>query len=394
MITSLNKRGDAFTGTVRRLAAMSSDRCAGISTAPGSAIATRRRISLDSCRTFPGHRYNTRYSSVSSAMLGIGFCSSRPKRSMKCSTSARDLLAPLAHSSGDSFARQKPSAPVQDEETISVNVDLVNVLFTVADNRGRFLPGLKQDAFRVYEDGKPQVITNFSAETNLPLTIALLIDTSGSVRDRLTFEQEAAVEFFYSTLIRGKDRAVVISFDSGIDLIQDYTDDPEILSKSIRKMRAGGGTSLYDAVYLAASEKLAKQDGRRIMVVISDGDDNSSRISMTEVLETVQRNDIVIYTISTNSSGLGGDGNSRGDKVLKRFADDTGGKMFSPFKLQDLNANFRNISEELRLQYALAYRPTNLKRDGTFRRIRIEPANKRHVVRARSGYYAPRPAGK
>jgi len=211
------------------------------------------------------------------------------------------MLSATAH------ALQNLPPQKKDEQTISVNVDLVNVLFTVADKKGKFVAGLKQESFKVYEDGKPQSITNFSADTDLPLTIALLIDTSGSVRDRLRFEQEAAIEFFYSTLIRGKDRALVITFDSGIDLIQDYTDDPEKLAKSIRTMRAGGGTSLHDAVYLAASEKLAGQTGRRIMVVISDCDDNSSRLSMTEVVESVQRNDIVIYSISTNSTGLGGD---------------------------------------------------------------------------------------
>ena len=292
------------------------------------------------------------------------------------------------------FARRNPQADKTSEQTLSVNVDLVNVLFTTTDKKGKFIPDLKKDDFKVYEDGKLQPITNFSAETNLPLTIALLVDTSGSVRDRLRFEQEAAIEFFSSTLIRGKDRALVISFDSGIDLIQDYTDDPELLSKSIHTMRAGGGTSLYDAVYLAATEKLARQPGRRIMVLISDGDDNSSRLSLTEVLETVQRNDVVVYTISTNSTGMGGDKNSRGDKALKRLAEETGGRMFSPFKFDDLNSNFRNISEELRVQYALAYRPTNLVADGAFRKIRIEPSEKRYIVRARNGYYASRPSGK
>jgi len=129
------------------------------------------------------------------------------------------------------------------------------------------------------------------------------------------------------------------------------------------------------------------------MVLITDVDDNSSHLSMTEVLQSVQRNDVVIYTISTNSIALSGDRNNRGDKVLKTFAAETGGRMFAPAKLQDLSFNFHNISEELRLQYALAYRPTNLLRDGTFRRIRIEPVDKRHVVRARDGYYAPRPSG-
>jgi len=292
------------------------------------------------------------------------------------------------------FARQNPPPEKPAEQALSVNVDLVNVLFTTTDKKGKFIPDLRREDFKVYEDGKPQPITNFSAETNLPLTIALLVDTSGSVRDRLRFEQDAAIEFFDSTLIQGKDRALVITFDSGIDLIQDYTDDTEKLSKSIRTMRAGGGTSLYDAIYLAAARKLAQQTGRRIMVVISDGDDNSSRVSMTEALETVQRNDVVIYTISTNSTGMGGEKKGRGDKVLKRFAEETGGRMFSPFKFEDLDSNFRNISEELRLQYALAYRPANLVADGTFRKIRVEPADKRYIVRARNGYYAPRPSVK
>ena len=303
------------------------------------------------------------------------------------------VISAVAAMSAMALAWQAPAPENTRQQTISVYVDLVNVLFTVTDKKGKFIPDLKQEHFKVFEDGRPQTITNFSAETNLPLTIALLVDTSGSVRDRLRFEQEAAIEFFYSTLIRGKDQALVITFDSGVDVIQDYTDDPETLSNSIRKMRAGGGTSLYDAVYLAATEKLARQNGRRIMVVISDGDDNSSRLSMTEVLESVQRNDIVIYTISTNAGGLGGESNSRGDKILKRFAEETGGKMFVPFKLQDLNSNFRNISDELRLQYALAYRPTDLVPDGGFRKIRIEPADKRYVVRARNGYYAPRSRG-
>jgi VWFA-related protein len=306
----------------------------------------------------------------------------------------RTLLALIIMSTATlaatALARQNSPVQKQDEETLSVDVELVNVLFTVADKKGKFTRDLKKESFKVYEDGKPQQITNFSADSNLPLTIALLIDTSGSVRDRLHFEQQAAIEFFSSTLIRGKDRALVISFDSGVELIQDYTDDSNTLSKSIRTMRAGGGTSLYDAIYLAASKKLAGQAGRRIIVIISDGDDNSSRVPINEALETIQRNDVVIYTISTNSVELGGEASKAGEKVLKRFAEETGGRMFSPVKVEDLNTSFHNISEELRLQYTLAYRSTNPLRDGAFRRIRIEPLDKRYVVRSRNGYYAPR----
>src|SRR5262245_26676315 len=171
-------------------------------------------------------------------------------------------------------ANQAPKA----DDTISVEVNLVNILFTVADRKGKFVTNLKKEDFKVFEDERSQTITNFSSESNLPLTIALLVDTSGSIRDKLKFEEEAAIEFFYSTLQRGKDKALVISFDSGVDLLQDYTDDAEKLADKIRKIRAGGGTSLYDAIYLAVNQKLAGQNGRRIVILITDGDDNSSRV--------------------------------------------------------------------------------------------------------------------
>src|SRR6266704_5578222 len=200
------------------------------------------------------------------------------------------LLLALAGSATAQRPQQQQTQPGQPsppgDQTISVNVDLVNILYTVADKRGKFVTNLKKEDFRVFEDEKPKAVTNFRSETDLPLTIALLVDTSGSIRDKLRFEQEAAIEFFYSTLRRGKDKALVISFDSGVDLLQDYTDDPEMLSDAVRKIRAGGGTSLYDAVYLAVTEKLAGQTGsRRVLILISDGDDNSSRLSLTETLE-------------------------------------------------------------------------------------------------------------
>jgi VWFA-related protein len=289
-----------------------------------------------------------------------------------------------------SSAHPEYHAQQADDRTISVNVDLVNVLFTVFDKKGKFITTLTKENFKVFEDERPQEITNFSKETNLPLTIALLIDTSGSIRDKLRFEQEAAIEFFYSTLRRGTDKGMVITFDSGIDLLQDYTDDPEKLAAAVKKIRAGGGTSLYDAVYLAAKEKLAGQQGRRVIILISDGDDNSSRISMTEALEIAQRNDVSIHSISTNAAESGSKNNSRGDRTMKRFADETGGKVFFPFRLQELSQNFQDISEELRAQYTLAYRSTNTRNDGAFRKIRIDVADKRYKVRARSGYYVPR----
>jgi len=287
----------------------------------------------------------------------------------------------------DCLARQAAN------QTISVDVDLVNVIFTVFDRKGKFITNLDQQRFTVFEDNHPQRITNFSKESNLPLTIALLIDTSGSIRDKLRFEQEAAIEFFYSTLKKLVDKALVISFDSGVDLVQDYTDDPEVLADAVKRIRAGGGTALYDAVH-QATQKLIGQPGRKILILISDGDDNSSRVSLTETVEHIQRNDVSVFAISTNASA---DSRSReqdrGDKVLKKFAEESGGKVFFPFKLQELTSDFQNISEELRSQYTLAYRSTNSAKDGTFRKIRIAVGEKNYQVRARTGYYTTRPKG-
>ena len=272
-----------------------------------------------------------------------------------------------------------------------MDVDRVNIVFTVFDNKGRFITGLEQGHFKVFEDNKPQSISNFSKDTNLPLSMALLIDSSASVREKLRFEQEAAIEFFYSILQRKMDQALLVTFDDGVDLVQDYTDDPEVLAKAVRKIRPGGATSLYDAMYLAASKKLTDQQGRRVIILISDGEDNASETELTETLEEIHRNDAVVYAISTTATAVQkSKGMEEGDKILKKVTDETGGKVFFPRKLADLTVQFQNISEELRAQYSLAYRPTNVNRDGAFRKIRVEVADKNFQVRSRTGYYAPR----
>jgi Ca-activated chloride channel homolog len=295
---------------------------------------------------------------------------------------------PPAATPGPALSAPKPGG----DQTLSVDVNLVNILFTVADRKGKFVTNLKRDDFKVFEDDKMQNITNFSSETDLPLTIALLVDTSGSIRDKLRFEEEAAIEFFYSTLKRGKDRACVISFDSGVDLLQDFTDDPEKLADKVRQIRAGGGTALYDALYLGVTKQLAGQSGRRIVILITDGDDNSSRVSLTETLEAAQKNDVTIYSISTNSAAyFGSKEQERGDKTLKKFSEDTGGKAFFPLKIQDLASSFLDIHDELRSQYQIGYRTANTKQDGAFRKIRIDIADKKYKARARSGYYMPKP---
>ena len=288
------------------------------------------------------------------------------------------------------FLDDKLGQPEKSADNLIVNVDLINVLFTVTDKRGRLVTDLDKKEIKLFEDSKPQAITNFSKETDLPLTIAMLIDTSTSIRDRFKFEQEAASDFLYRTLRPRKDKALLITFDSAIELVQDYTDSPEILGKAIRQIRPGGGTKMLDAIFLACQEKLKSETGRKIIILISDGDDNLSLETVNSTLEMAQRSDVSIFAVSTNSSGFFSISAPRADKLLKKLAEETGGRAFFPFKAEDLSHSFQDISAELRSQYSVAYRSTNTLRDGTFRAIKIEPDRKNLKVKSRRGYYAPR----
>jgi len=286
--------------------------------------------------------------------------------------------------------RPAPAKEDSSEQTLSVNVDLVNVLFTVADKNGRFITNLQKQDFKVSEDYTSQSITNFSNETNLPLSIGLVFDTSASILGKLKFEQEAAGEFFYTSLRRGTDKAFVVTFDNTVGLAQDFTDNSEVLTKSLNKVHSAGTTALFDAVYLAIAKKLVGQEGRHVVIVISDGDDNASERSSDDTIEMAQKTDTVIYAVGTNPTELFGSDKDRGNKYLKRLTEETGGRLFLPVKLEDLTQSFLQISEELRSQYTLGYRSTNTKRDGAYRRIKITTTNKLFRVRARDGYYASR----
>jgi Ca-activated chloride channel family protein len=300
----------------------------------------------------------------------------------------------LAAATVSAQTAKRPDSPKtdSDKETLSINVDLVNVLFTVADRNGRFITNLQKDDLKVLEDEKQQTISNFSNETNLPLSIALVFDTSASVLGRLQFEQEAASQFFYTTLRRSTDKATVIAFDKTVVVAQDFTDNTELLTKAIGKIHASGSTSLFDAVYLAMTQKLVGQPGRHVLVIISDGEDNSSERSIDEAIEMAQKTDTVIYAVSTNSTELFGSDRDRGNKFLKRLSEETGGRVFLPIKSEDLTKSFLQISEELRSQYTLAYRSTNTKTDGAYRKIRLALSNKQYKVRARDGYFAAKAA--
>ncbi|MGD0931034.1 MAG: VWA domain-containing protein [Candidatus Korobacteraceae bacterium] len=274
---------------------------------------------------------------------------------------------------------------------IRKRVDEVNVVFTVTDKRDHFVKDLTQSDFTVVDNNKPANIQSFSRQTNLPLRVGLLIDASNSVRDRFKFEQEAAIEFLNQIIRPPYDRAFVIGFDTTPEVTQDFTDDTQALSHGVRMLRAGGGTAMYDAIYFACRDKLMNADKgllatRRTIILLSDGEDNQSRVSREEALEMALRAEVIIYAISTNTSGI----KLRGDKVLEYFAEQTGGKAFFPFKIEDVANDFTEISDELRSQYAISYKPADFIPDGKYRKIEILAANKKYHVRARKGYYAPR----
>jgi Ca-activated chloride channel family protein len=278
-----------------------------------------------------------------------------------------------------------------DIPRIRVGINEVNVVFTVTDKHGKRVTDLKQADFRFVDDNKPAAeIRSFHAETNLPLQVGLLIDASNSVRDRFKFEQESAIEFLNQTVRKSYDQAMVIGFDATPEVTQDFTDDTEKLGQGVRMLRPGGGTALYDALYYACRDKLLKktQTGptRRAIILLSDGEDNLSHVTREEAIEMAQRADAIVYTISTNVSGTKG----AGDKVLERIADATGGRPFFPFQIRDVSNAFTEIQDELRSQYAVSYKPADLKADGHFRTIEIVALDRKNFrVRARRGYYAP-----
>jgi len=292
-------------------------------------------------------------------------------------------------------AAEPPQGRDQASTLIKIPVEYVSVLFTVTDKKNHYVTNLNKSDFTVYEDDKPQNILIFRSETDLPLKIALLVDASASITGKLKFEQEAAIEFLQSILRKGRDEAALVTFDSGVELVQDFTDDIDLLSRGIRKIRAGGGTALYDAIYRTSQEKLLTQKGnyRKVVIIITDGDDNQSKVqSVNEVVEMAQRAEAALYTISTNASGFAlsiKDNSRKYDKILKELADQTGGRAFFPFKAQDLSQSFEDIGRELRSQYNLAYTSSNSARDGKFRAIRIVSDQKSLHVRARRGYFAP-----
>jgi VWFA-related protein len=286
-----------------------------------------------------------------------------------------------------------PATTPKDDSvaTIVSRVNEVNVVFTVTDKHGRYVKDLKKNDFKILDDGRPALeIRSFRAETDLPLEAGLLIDASNSIRDRFKFEQQAAIEFLNQTVRQKYDRAFVVGFDVTPEVTQDFTDNTEALSIGVRALRPGGGTAMFDALYFACRDKLLKSSRntavRRVIILLSDGDDNQSHVTREEAIEMAQRADVVVYTISTNLTGSGG---KHGDKILERISEATGGRSYVPFQLTEVANAFASIQEELRSQYAISYKPADFRPDGRFRTIEISAKQKGLHVRSRRGYYAP-----
>jgi VWFA-related protein len=310
---------------------------------------------------------------------------------------------------------QEPPPPPQEgnpqaQGKIIQVVNLVDVLFTVLNRRNKLVPDLEKTDFKVFDENKAQEIRYFSKQTDLPLRIGMLLDTSNSIRDRIKFEQDASINFFFSVLRRNKDEAFVMTFDDTPQVIQTFTGDSGKLRDEIVRTRAGGGTAIYDAIYEACQKELShppRPPGdqpdvvRRVMILISDGEDNLSNHTRTEAIEMAQRTSVVIYTISTSTQWVSlsqtdpsktGDRKyhkTEGDQILAELAAETGGRSFFPYHVDDLDQSFQDIGDELRNQYSIAYAPTNSSLDGRYHKIRIEtPDHKGYQVRARRGYFA------
>lgn len=305
-------------------------------------------------------------------------------------------------------AQQSSQQSDQQNPAIKSEVSLVNIFATVRDKKKEIVPSLKKEDFRVFENEQEQKIAFFSAEKTLPITLGLLIDTSGSEQNRLPAEQEAATTFLNRVLRKG-DEAMVISFDVDVDLLSDFTEDRAQLDRAIRSARINApmvsmtnpgplppesrtrglrGTAFYDAIWTACGDKLATEAGRKALVIITDADDQGSKVSVEEAIEAAQRTNTVVHILLVHDPGFGW----RPD-IAHKLADATGGRVIEVSSMKHMQEAFDQISDELRTEYTIGYYPTNSARDGTFRKIKVETVDKELKVLARKGYYAPKGEG-
>jgi len=323
------------------------------------------------------------------------------------------MRLPFFFALGAALLAQTPpqTKPPDELPSITVDVDVVSILASVRDKRGALVSNLQKDDFTILEEGKAQSIKYFTRETDLPLTIGLLIDVSGSQRNLIDIERNAASQFF-SQVLRKKDEAFLISFGEETELLQDYTGSARLLTQGLNQLRVssgvGGispgpvptmgdprGTVLYDAIYLAASEKLKTEVGRKVIVVITDGVDQGSRMTRNQAIEAAQKANAVIYSIEYYDPGAYGRfmtfGGSGGEGELHKMSDETGGHVYKVDRGHPLDMVFRELQDEMRSQYSIGYTPTNGLKDGSYRHLDVKLANKDLKAQARKGYYAVKP---
>lgn len=307
-------------------------------------------------------------------------------------------------------AAQDQNQDDQNIPTFKANVNVVNLFFNVKDKRGALIPNLTKDDFQVFEDGKPQTIKYFNANTDLPLTLGILIDTSGSQMRVLPMEQEIGAAFL-ADVLQKKDLAFVINFDLDAELVQDFTNSSHELRVALDKVKinappcggapglgggpipssCNGGTVLYDAIYLAAQEKLRNEVGRKAMVVLTDGQDEGSKLKIQEAIEAAQKADAIVYVLLIADRGFYGGFGYGGDSAMKKITEQTGGRMIEVGNNdKKLREAFDQIANEMRSQYNIGYTPTNSKLDGSFRKVEVK-TKENYKVQTRAGYYAQRP---
>jgi VWFA-related protein len=338
-----------------------------------------------------------------------------------CTISAQDVQMVPDQQDRDAAAKaQNHKDKDKDEDkdvdetpvtTFKANVNVVQLFFNVKDKKGGLIANLPKDNYEVSEDGKPQTIKYFAAESELPLTLGILIDSSLSQQNVLEMEKQVGAAFL-NQILRDKDMAFVMSFDVTIDLLQDFTNSARRLRSALNsaKINTGGGggcggvpgmgggpvpctgspkgTLLYDAVYLASHDQMSQQVDRKAMILLTDGEDQGSQNKIKDAIEAAQRADSIVYVLLCADRGFYGFGGYSGAGEMKKLTAETGGRVIEVGnKMEKLKAAFDQISQELRSQYNIGYTPTNLKRDGTFRKVEIRSKDG-YKIQSRSGYFA------
>ena len=353
-----------------------------------------------------------RLTSIAAAILIAGFAGYPALSSLAAHAAATPQGAPRGpmgppgaapNNAPQTQGAPPPPEPPTAQNPLSVATTVVNVFATVRDRKNAIIGDLTQDDFKVYEDGVPQKVAYFQKEVNLPISLALLMDTSGSMYYILGAEKDAGSRFIREVM-RKRDEAIVMTFDTDVNLLEDFTEDSSKLVRAIHRAeinvdasgiggtpgtipnRRSGGTNLYDAIYLAAHDELGPETGRKALIVLSDCEDNGSKMSERDAIESVQRGDAVAHILLISDPGAS---EGYGPGVAQELAQQTGGRVIGVRNESSLEKAFDVISEELRSQYVLGYYSTNTKRDGTFRKIKVETTRSDAKVLARRGYYAP-----